>query len=54
MHICMNLTPFEKSFNATIVFPISKKAGVVDVKDFRPISLVGGAYKIISKVLGSW
>jgi hypothetical protein len=32
--------------------PLSKnKPGVVDIKDFWPISLVGGAYKIISKVL---
>lgn len=53
MHIYANLTPFEKSFNATIVSLISKKACVVDIKDFRPISLVGGVYKIISKVLAS-
>lgn len=42
---------FEKSFNATLVSLISKKTGVVDIKDFCPISLVGGVYKIISKVL---
>jgi hypothetical protein len=30
---------------------IPKKAGVVEIKNFRPISLVGGVYKIISKVL---
>jgi hypothetical protein len=44
---------FEKSFNATFVSLIPKKAGAVDVKDFRPISLVGGVYKIISKVLAN-
>ncbi|XP_026434772.1 uncharacterized protein LOC113332450 [Papaver somniferum] len=30
---------------------IPKKAGVEEVKDFRPISLIGSVYKIISKVL---
>ena len=32
---------------------IPKKADAVDVKDFRPISLVGGVNKIISKVLAN-
>jgi hypothetical protein len=44
---------FEKSLNATFVSLIPKKAGAVDIKDFRPISLVGGMYKIISKVLAN-
>jgi hypothetical protein len=30
---------------------IPKKARAVEIKDFRPISLVGGVYKIFSKVL---
>ena len=42
---------FEKSLNATFIALIPKKAVVVDVKDFRPISLVGGVYKILAKVL---
>jgi hypothetical protein len=42
---------FEKRYNATLVSLIPKKAGAVDTKDFRPIGLVGGVYKIISKVL---
>jgi hypothetical protein len=41
---------FEKSFNATFVSLIPKKTGAMDVRDFRPISLVEGIYKIISKV----
>lgn len=41
---------FEKSLNATFVSLIPKKAGAVDIKDFQPISLIGGIYKIISKV----
>jgi len=46
-----SIRKFEKSFNATFVSLIPKKAGAVDIKDFRPIRLVGGVYKIISKVL---
>ena len=33
---------FEKSLNATFLALIPKKNDAVDVKDFRPISLVGG------------
>jgi hypothetical protein len=44
---------FEKSFNATFVSLIPKKAGAMEVRDYRPISLVGGIYKIISKVLAN-
>jgi len=32
---------------------IPKKTGAIDVKDFCPISLIGGIYKIISKVLAN-
>jgi hypothetical protein len=32
---------------------VPKKAEAVEIKDFRPISLVGGVYKIISKVLAN-
>jgi len=48
-----NSCQFEKSFNATFVSLITKRADAVDVKDFRPISLVGGVYKLISKVLAN-
>ena len=44
---------FEKSLNASFLALIPKKVDVVEVKDFRPISLVGGIYKIISKVLAN-
>ena len=40
----------EKSLNASFLALIPKK---VDVVDFRPISLIGGIYKIISKVLAN-
>jgi hypothetical protein len=40
-----------KNLNATFVTLVPKKADAEEVKDFRPISLVGGMYKIPSKVL---
>ncbi|WMV44670.1 hypothetical protein MTR67_038055 [Solanum verrucosum] len=42
---------FEKSFNATFIALIPKKFGASELKDFRPISLIGSIYKIISKIL---
>ncbi|WMV40485.1 hypothetical protein MTR67_033870 [Solanum verrucosum] len=42
---------FEKSINATFVTLIPKKTGAVELNDFRPISLAGGVYKIIAKLL---
>ena len=42
---------FEKSLNATFIALIPKKFRAIDFKDFRPISLVIGVYKIIAKVL---
>ena len=41
---------FEKSLNASFLALIPKKVDVVEIKDFLPISLVGGICKIISKV----
>ena len=40
----------EKSLNATFIALIPKKAAAMEIKDFRPISLVGGVYKILAKV----
>ena len=45
---------FEKSFNATFIALIPKKNDASNIKDFRPISLVGGVYKILAKVLANW
>ena len=44
---------FEKSVNATFLALISKKVDDVNVRDFRPISLVGNIYKVISKLLAN-
>jgi hypothetical protein len=42
---------FVKSINSTFISLIPKTHGAKEIKDFRPISLVGGVYKIISMVL---
>ena len=44
---------FEKSLNVTFITLIPKKAATVEIKGFQPISLVGGVYKILAKVLAS-
>ena len=44
---------FVRSLNATFLVLIPKKGGVEDLKDFRPISLVGGLYKWLAKVLAN-
>ena len=42
---------FVKCLNATFLVLIPKKQNVEDFKDLRPISLVGGLYKILTKSL---
>ena len=42
---------FEKSLNATFLCLIPKKTNAINIKDFRPISLVGSLFKLLSKVL---
>ena len=44
---------FVKSINASFLVLIPKKGGVEDLKDFRPISLVGSLYKLLAKVLAN-
>ena len=44
---------FERSLNALFLALIPKKNNAIDVKDFRPISLVGSVYKLLSKVLAN-
>ena len=52
-HVFHAHSVFEKSFNATFLALMPKKINAVDVKDFQPISLVGGLYMIIAKVLAN-
>ena len=42
---------FKKSLNATFISLIPKKLDAIEVKDFQPISLIVGVYKIVAKVL---
>ena len=42
---------FERSLNASFLSLIPKKNNALNIKDFRPISLVGGVYKLLSKLL---
>jgi hypothetical protein len=44
---------FEKSLNSTFISLIPKVLRAAELKDFHPISLVSGIYKIISKVLAN-
>ena len=39
--------------NATFISLIHKNSDAIEVRDFRPISLIGGVYKIIAKVLAN-
>jgi hypothetical protein len=44
---------FERSLNATFISLIPKKINAVNIRDFRPISLIGGVYKMLAKVLAN-
>ena len=40
---------FERSLNASFLSLIPKKNNALNIKDFRPISLVGSMYKLLFK-----
>ena len=42
---------FQRSLNTTFFVLIPKKSGVENLKNFKPISLIGGLYKLLAKVL---
>ncbi|KAL4613723.1 hypothetical protein ACB092_07G001100 [Castanea dentata] len=42
---------FEKSLNATFIALIPKKNDASNIRDFRPISLVGSVYKILARLI---
>ena len=44
---------FVKSLNVTFLVLVPKRRTVEDLQDRRPISLVGGIYKILTKVLAN-
>ena len=44
---------FVKRLNASFLVLIPKKGGAEELKDFRPISLVGSLYKLWAKVLAT-
>lgn len=44
---------FARSLNTTCLVLFPKKGGADDLKDFVPISLVGGLYKLLAKVLAN-
>lgn len=42
---------FERSPNATYVAVIRKKLGAAELRDIRPVILMGGIYKVFDKLL---
>jgi hypothetical protein len=44
---------FERSLNASFIALIPKKQNASNIRDFRPISLIGSVYKLLAKVLAN-
>lgn len=45
---------FEISLNAPFIVLIPKKTNPINIRDFRPISLIGSVYKFLAKGVGQW
>ena len=41
---------FEKSLDASFLCLIPKKTNAINIKDFRPISLLGSLYKLFKSI----
>ena len=48
-----HLDLFKRSLNATFIVLIPKKGSIEDLRDFRPISLVGSLYKLLTKSMAN-
>lgn len=46
-----NLEFFERSSNASYIALIPKMIGAKELKDYKPINLIGSFYRILSKAL---
>lgn len=44
---------FVQSLNATFLVLFPKRKGAEDLKDFKPISLIGSLYKLLAKILSN-
>ncbi len=44
---------FEKSLNTSFITLIPKKVNALNIRDYRPINLIGSMYKLLSKVLAN-
>ncbi|CAN4122179.1 unnamed protein product [Withania somnifera] len=42
-----------RSCNASIIALISKKKVVEELRDYRPVSLIGSVYKLLAKILAA-
>ena len=48
IHTSENQKKKKKILNDTLVALIPKKIGAAEIKDFQPISIISGVYKIIA------
>ena len=44
---------FVRSLNTTFLVLVPKKGGADDLRDYRPLNLVRGLYKLLAKVLAN-